>query len=416
MKRYTSEFLSVLDARGLIENGTDFEALDDLLGKETVTGYIGFDCTAPSLHAGSLVQILMLRWLQQTGHRPIVLLGGGTTRIGDPSGRDKTRQLLDQGTIANNRAGIRKVFDALLTFGTGPGDAVLADNSEWLESLSLIDFLRDYGRHFSVGRMLSFDHVRSRLDQQAHLSFLEFNYMVLQAYDFLELSRRFGCRMQMGGSDQWGNIVNGVDLARRVADLTVFGLTSPLLTTAGGAKMGKTAEGAVWLNADLCSPYQFWQYWRDTADADVGKFLRLFTDLPIAEVERLAALGGTEINEAKKTLANEVTGLVHGTEAAEAAQRTALGAFEGGNIAEGLPTLALTHQQIEEGITLAQLFVKVGLAASGKEAKRLFRDGGARVSGEPVSDPNLLLTADDLSNHPLQLSAGRKRHALVRLE
>ena len=415
MTRYKSDFLGVLDARGLVENGTDLEGLDKLLGRETVTGYIGFDCTAPSLHAGHLVQIFMLRWLQQTGHRPIVLLGGATTRIGDPSGRDKTRQLLDAGSIANNRAGIRKVFDRLLAFGSEPNDAVLADNSEWLENLSLIDFLRDYGRHFSVGRMLSFDHVRSRLEQHMHLSFLEFNYMVLQAYDFLELSRRYGCRMQMGGSEQWGNIVNGVDLARRVADLTVFGLTTPLLTTASGAKMGKTADGAVWLNAELCSPYEFWQYWRNTADNDVGQFLRLFTELPVAEVGRLESLGGAEINEAKRILASEVTGLVHGKAAAEAAERTAVGAFGGGELIEGLPTLHLTPKQVEEGITLAQLFVQVGLAASGKEAKRLFREGGARISGEPVSDPNARLSTEDLANSPVQLSAGRKRHALVRL-
>ena len=415
MAQYKSEFLRTLDVRGLIENGTDLEGLDTLLCREPVTGYIGFDCTAPSLHAGSLVQICMLRWLQQAGHRPIVLLGGGTTRIGDPSGRDKTRQLLDQGTIAKNRAGIREVFDAVLSFGSGTSDAVLVDNSEWLESLSLIDFLRDYGRHFSVGRMLSFDHVRSRLEQQIHLSFLEFNYMVLQAYDFLELSRRYGCRMQMGGSDQWGNIVNGVDLARRVADLTVFGLTSPLLTSAGGAKMGKTADGAIWLNAELCSPYEFWQYWRNSADADVGRFLRLFTELPISEIQRLEALGGAEINDAKKVLANEVTALIHGREAASNAERTALGAFEGGEPLDGLPALSLTRQQIEEGITLAQLFVRVGLVASGKEAKRLFRDGGARVAGETVVDPGALLSTEDLVRAPVQLSAGRKRHAMVRL-
>ena len=415
MAQYKSEFLRTLDVRGLIENGTDLEGLDTLLCREPVTGYIGFDCTAPSLHAGSLVQIFMLRWLQQAGHRPIVLLGGGTTRIGDPSGRDKTRQLLDQGTIAKNRAGIREVFDAVLSFGSGTSDAVLVDNSEWLENLSLIDFLRDYGRHFSVGRMLSFDHVRSRLEQQIHLSFLEFNYMVLQAYDFLELSRRYGCRMQMGGSDQWGNIVNGVDLARRVADLTVFGLTSPLLTSAGGAKMGKTADGAVWLNAELCSPYEFWQYWRNSADADVGRFLRLFTELPISEIQRLEVLGGAEINDAKKVLANEVTALIHGREAASNAERTALGAFEGGEPLDGLPALSLTRQQIEEGITLAQLFVRVGLVASGKEAKRLFRDGGARVAGETVVDPSTLLSTEDLVKAPVQLSAGRKRHAMVRL-
>ena len=415
MTRYKSEFLRVLDTRGFIENGTDLEALDDLLRRETVTGYIGFDCTAPSLHAGSLVQLFLLRWLQKTGHRPIVLLGGATTRIGDPSGRDKTRKLLDTGTIAKNRAGIRNVFDSLLTFGSGTTDAVLADNSEWLERLSLIDFLRDYGRHFSVGRMLSYDHVRSRLEQQVHLSFLEFNYMVLQAYDFLELSRRYGCRLQMGGSDQWGNIVNGVDLARRVADLIVFGLTSPLLTSASGAKMGKTADGAIWLSPELYSPYEFWQYWRNTADSDVGRFLRLFTDLPVSEVQRLEDLEGIEINEAKRTLANAVTGLIHGKPAAEEAERTARGAFEGGDMPEGLPTLVLTRQQVEEGVTFAQLFVQVGLASSGKDAKRLFREGGARISGKPVSDPNTRLLADEIAVGPIQLSAGRKRHALIRL-
>ncbi len=416
MTRYKSEFLDVLDDRGLIENGTDLSALDNLLRQETVTGYIGFDCTAPSLHAGHLVQIFMLRWLQQTGHKPIVLLGSGTTRIGDPSGRDKTRQLLDKGTIASNRAGIRKVFEGLLSFGDGPADAVLADNAAWLESLGLIDFLRDYGRHFSVGRMLSFDHVRSRLDQQMHLSFLEFNYMVLQAYDFMELARRYGCRLQMGGSEQWGNIVNGVDLTRRVADLTVFGLTSPLLTTASGAKMGKTAEGAVWLDADLRSPYEFWQYWRNAADGDVGPFLRLFTALPKPEIERLEALGGAEVNEAKVALADEVTTLVHGREAADAARNTARHAFEGGEVAEGLPTIALSEDRVAAGVTLGQLFVLAGLAGSGKEAKRLFREGGARVSGQTVSDPSARLDSDSLGDTPLQISAGRKRHALIRIE
>jgi len=415
MTRFRSEFLHVLDQRGMIDNGTDLPGLDDLLRRETVTGYIGFDCTAPSLHAGHLVQIFMLRWLQRCGHRPIVLLGGGTSRIGDPSGRDKTRQLLNDDEIARNRAGIERNFGNILRFGSGPSDAVVADNAEWLGRLGLVDFLRGYGRHFSVGRMLSFDHVRRRLDQELHLSFLEFNYMVLQAYDFLELAKGHGCRLQMGGSDQWGNIVNGVDLSRRVADLAVFGLTSPLLTTSSGAKMGKTAAGAVWLDPDLLAPYDFWQFWRNTADADVGRFLRLFTELPLDEIARLESLQDQDINEAKKRLASEVTRLVHGKEAAEAAARTARRAFESGEAAEGLPVVALTRSELAEGVTLGQLFQRGGLAASGKAVRRLFADGGARIADVAESDPGRLLREDDLADGRVRISAGRKRHAVIEL-
>ncbi len=411
-----SEFLRTLEARGFIQDCTDFQALDERLlaslkSGAPVSGYIGFDCTAPSLHVGSLIQIMMLRWLQKTGGRPICLMGGGTTRIGDPSFKDEARPLLDDAGIAANMAGIRRVFDRYVTFGDGPTDAIMPDNNAWLDGLKYIEFLRDYGRHFSVNRMLSFDSVRLRLDREQNLSFLEFNYMLLQAYDFLELHRRCGCALQMGGSDQWGNIVNGVDLTRRVAGAEVFGLTSPLLTTADGKKMGKTAAGAVWLNAEMLPPYDFWQFWRNTADADVGRFLKLYTELPLDEIARLARLGGAEINEAKKILAGEVTALAHGRDAAAAAEATARETFEQGGAGADLPTVIVPAGDA----SVIALLVQAGLAASNKEAKRLIAEGGARVDDQPVTDAAAVVTAARLAEGPVKLSAGRKRHALAKL-
>ncbi len=408
-----SDFLQVMRARGFVADCTDIEALDRALCAGVVPAYIGFDATAASLHVGSLIQIMMLRWLQKTGHKPLVLMGGGTTKVGDPSFRADERPLLSDEQIGANIAGIRRVFDKYLDFGTDAGGAVMLDNAEWLDGLNYLGFLRDIGRHFSVNRMLSFESVKSRLDREQSLSFLEFNYMILQAYDFLELNRRYGCRLQMGGSDQWGNIVNGIDLTRRVAEAEVFGLTSHLMTTADGRKMGKSQSGAVWLDAALYSPYEFWQYWRNTADADVGRFLRLYTELPLDECDRLAALEGAEINEAKIRLAGAVTTLLHGPEAAEAAEATARAVFEGGGIGEELPRLELTAAQIGEGIANTALFVRTGLAASGKEAKRLIAEGGARINDEPVTEPRLM-TIDDIAPG-LKLTAGRKRHALVTL-
>ena len=411
-----SDFLRVMTERGFLKDCTDLAALDEALGAGVVPGYIGFDCTAPSLHVGSLLQIMTLRWMQRTGHRPIVLMGGGTTRIGDPSGKDESRKLLTDEIIAENKAGIRRVFETYLTFGDGPTDAVMLDNAEWLDGLNYIDFLRDYGRHFTINRMLTFDSVRTRLDREQPLTFLEFNYMLLQAYDFLELARRSGCRLQLGGSDQWGNILNGVELNRRVDAREVFGITTPLVTTSDGAKMGKTASGAVWLSAEMLAPYAFWQFWRNTGDADVGRFLKLFTELPVDECERLGALRGVEINEAKKVLANEATTLLHGEAAAREAEATARQTFEAGEMAEGLPTVTLTADDLEGGLHIGQAFVKAGLTKSGKEAKRLIAQGGAKLDDEAITDPDLMLSADDLSGGPRKLSAGRKRHALVRLE
>jgi len=407
-----AEFLRVMQARGFMQDCTDLAGLDEAMGERPITAYIGFDATASSLHVGSLVQIMMLRWFQKTGNRPIVLMGGGTSKIGDPSFRDEARSLIDDEKIAENIAGIGQVFARYVDFD---GDAALMmNNADWLDGLGYIAFLRDIGRHFSVNRMLAFESVKTRLDREQSLSFLEFNYMLLQAYDFLELYRRAGCRLQMGGSDQWGNIVSGIDLTRRVAGVEVFGLTSPLLTTAAGAKMGKTAQGAVWLNSQMLSPYDFWQYWRNTADADVGRFLKLFTELPVEECERLGALEGSEINAAKIRLANEATTLAHGAEAAEAAERTARETFEAGGAGADLPTVVLAAAEIGEGISVAQLFVRAGLAGSGKEAKRLVAEGGARVDDEPVTDPGRMIAAADLAE-PLKLSAGKKRHALAKL-
>ena len=408
-----SEFLQVMITRGFLQDCTDMEGLDQALMSGVVPGYIGFDATATSLHVGSLMQIMMLRWLQKTGHRPIALMGGGTSKIGDPSFRADERSLMTEETINTNIAGIRLVFDKFLDFGEG--QAVMANNAEWLDGLAYIPFLREVGRYFSVNRMLTFESVKSRLDREQSLSFLEFNYMILQAYDFMELNRRYGCRLQMGGSDQWGNIVNGIDLSRRMNEAEVYGLTSPLLTKADGTKMGKTAAGAVWLNEDMLSPYEFWQFWRNTLDADVGRFLKLYTELPLDEIARLEALEGQEINSAKIVLANAVTTLCHGADAAAAAAATARETFEQGGAGADLPSVELAAGDIPaEGISVVQLLVKAGLADSGKAAKRLIADGGARVGDEPVTDPGLIIPASRLAE-PLKLSAGKKRHALARI-
>ncbi|RBI82871.1 tyrosine--tRNA ligase [Rhodosalinus halophilus] len=409
-----SDFLHVMAERGFLHGCTDLEGLDEALRAGPLTAYIGFDATARSLHVGSLIQIMMLRWFQKTGHRPITLMGGGTTKVGDPSFRAEERPLLTPEQIAENIEGIRRVFAAYIDYGAGETDALMIDNAEWLDGLNYLEFLRDVGRHFSVNRMLSFESVKSRLDREQSLSFLEFNYMILQAYDFVELHRRYGCRLQMGGSDQWGNIVNGVDLGRRADDAELFGLTSPLLTTADGKKMGKTAEGAVWLDSEMKSPYEFWQFWRNTADADVGRFLKLYTELPVEECDRMGALGGAEINEAKIVLANEVTTLLHGAGAARAAEETAREVFERGGAGDDLPRLELGAEEVEGGISVAQLFVRAGLAKSGKEARRLITEGGARLDDAPLADPGLMLDRAALAS-PVKLSAGKKRHALVTL-
>ena len=418
-----SELLRTLVERGFLHQCTDLAALDAAAASGRVTGYIGFDATADSLHVGSLIQIMMLRHMQRTGHRPIVLMGGGTTKVGDPSGKDKSRQLLSSEHIAANIAGIRRVFERYLDFGDDA--ALMTDNSQWLDALHYIPFLREYGRHFSVNRMLGFESVKQRLDREQPLSFLEFNYMILQAYDFVELGRRYGCRLQMGGSDQWGNIVSGVELGRRAAGLELFGLTSPLLTTASGAKMGKTADGAVWLNPDRFSAYEYWQYWRNTEDADVGRFLRLFTELPLDEVARLESLEGAEINEAKAILATEATALCHGREAAEAAQEAAMqirASFRSGtprmnvSVAEYLPMIEISRSRLDAGIPVYDLLREADLAKSNSEARRLIRGGGARVNDERFGDETGTVGPDDLTDDgTIKLSAGRKRHALVRV-
>ncbi len=409
-----SDFMRVMMTRGFLADCTDYQALDEAFAKGVVPGYIGFDATAKSLHVGSLIQIMMLRWLQKCGGKPIVLMGGGTTKVGDPSFRADERPLLTNAQIDDNIAGIKRAFSPYVTFGDGASDAVMVNNAEWLDGLNYLGFLRDIGRHFSVNRMLSFESVKSRLDREQSLSFLEFNYMILQAYDFLELNRRYGCLVQMGGSDQWGNIVNGVDLTRRVIDHEVYGLTSPLLTTSDGKKMGKSQSGAVWLNGDMFAPYEFWQFWRNTTDADVGRFLKLYTELPIEECERLGALEGAEINAAKIRLANEVTTLLHGAAAAEAAEATAREVFERGGVGDDLPRVSVSVAEVTEGVTMAQLFVRAGLVASGKDAKRLILEGGARVNDEVVLDAGAKLHPSQLAE-PLKLTAGKKRHALVEL-
>jgi tyrosyl-tRNA synthetase len=415
MSAFKSDFLRILSERGFIHQISDETGLDDLLARETVTAYIGFDPTAPSLHAGGLIQIMMLHWLQQTGHRPISLMGGGTGMVGDPSFKDEARQLMTVETIAANIAGIKKVFSNYLTYGDGPKDALMINNADWLTSINYLEFLRDVGRHFSVNRMLSFDSVKMRLEREQSLSFLEFNYMILQAYDFVELNKRTDCRLQMGGSDQWGNIVNGIDLGHRMGTPQLFALTSPLLTTASGAKMGKSLSGAIWLNPDMLSAYDFWQYWRNTEDADVGRFLKLYTTLPLPEVARLAALGGAEINEAKKVLATEITAMLHGRQAAEQAAETARKTFEDGVTADSLPSVEVPRAELEAGVGILALFVKAGLAGSNGEARRHVQGGAVRLNDEPVSDDRRAVTLQDLSPEgALKLSLGKKKHILVR--
>lgn len=410
-----SDFLSEMSRRGFIHQCTDMTELDALSAKGPIAAYIGFDLTADSLHVGSLVQIMMLRALQKAGHKPIVLMGGGTSKVGDPSGKDDARRLLTSEDIAKNVAGIQKIFAQFLTFGDGPSDAVMVNNADWLETLNYIDFLRDFGRHFSVNRMLGFDSVKLRLDREQPLSFLEFNYMVLQAYDFQELNQRYNCVLQMGGSDQWGNIVNGVDLTRRVNQKTVFGLTTPLLTTSSGAKMGKTADGAVWLNEDRLSAYDYWQFWRNTEDADVGRFLRLFTELPEDEVARLEKLDGSEINEAKKVLAAEATALCRGRDQAEKAMETARKTFEEGALAQDLPSIEVERSLLEAGILAYELLRQAGLAGSNGEARRLIKGGGGRINDVAIPNDQHSVGLGDLNGDGVvKLSAGKKRHVLVK--
>jgi len=409
---HKSELIRVFSERGYIHQATNLEGLDEKASQQIIPAYIGFDCTADSLHVGSLVQIMMLRALQRAGHKPIVLMGGGTTKVGDPSGKDAARPLLSDQDIENNKAGIFSVFEKYLTFGDGPGDAVMVDNTSWLDELAYIRFLRDYGPHFSINRMMGMDSVRLRLEREQPLSFLEFNYAILQAYDFLELRRRYGCLLQMGGSDQWGNIVSGIDLTRRVDGQEIFGVTSALITTASGAKMGKTADGAIWLNEDRLPAFDFWQFWRNTEDADVARFLALFTELPMDEVNRLSALEGAEINEAKIILANETTTLCHGAEAAAAAMQTAQQTFAGSGVSEGLPQETIDAGEVESLGMIAAL-VKVGFAKSNGEARRLIRGGGARLNDTAVTDEDFQLGAGDFIDGRAKISAGKKRHALL---
>lgn len=416
MARFRSDFLRVLKERWFIHQISEPPALDALASKQRIIAYIGFDCTAPSLHVGSLVSIMLLRHLQRTGHKPIVLMGGGTTKVGDPSGKDEARKLLTEEEIAANMATIKRVFANFLNFGNGPTDAIMANNTEWLDRLEYIPFLREIGRHFSVNRMLDMESVKLRLERQQPLSFLEFNYMVLQAYDFLKLARRYDCVLQMGGSDQWGNIVTGIDLARRVDGRELFALTTPLLTTASGAKMGKTAAGAVWLNGDMLSPYDYWQFWRNTHDADVGRFLRLFTDLPLDEIKRLESFAGSDINDAKIVLANEATALCHGRAAAKAAAETARRTFVEGAAGDALPTVELERREIDAGQPFIDLLVKTGLCASKGEARRLIRGGGSKLNDEAIGDELRVVTAADVgADGAIKLSAGKKRHALVKI-
>ncbi|MGH6824907.1 tyrosine--tRNA ligase [Methyloceanibacter sp.] len=415
MSTTKSEFLNELKARGYIHQVTDEAGLDQLARSGRMTGYIGFDCTAPSLHVGNLLGIMMLRKLQQAGHKPIVLIGGGTTKVGDPSGKDEARKLLTDAEIAANIGGIESVFGKFVSFGTSGSDALMVNNADWLDELNYIDFLRDYGRHFSVNRMLSYDSVKLRLEREQPLSFIEFNYMVLQAYDFVELYRRFGCRLQMGGSDQWGNIVNGIELGRRTDGVELFGLTTALLTTASGAKMGKTASGAVWLNPDMLSPYDYWQYWRNTEDADVGRFLKLFTEVPLSEVDQLASLQGAELNDAKKVLATEATSLLHGREAADRAEATARATFEQGTISQTLPTFELPRAELEKGWGVLTANTHVGFVSSTSEARRQIKGGGLKVNDTTVTDEKRLLTLADLTPEGvIKLSLGKKRHVLIR--
>ncbi|MGJ4947519.1 tyrosine--tRNA ligase [Bradyrhizobium sp. HKCCYLS20291] len=415
MTGFKSDFLNVLQSRGFIHQCSDFEGLDALAAKGQATAYVGYDCTARSLHIGNFLTMMMLYWLQQTGNKPITLMGGGTTMVGDPSGKDETRAMRTVEEIEANKASIRGVFAKVLHYGDGASDAIMLDNAEWLTQLKWIEMLRDIGRHFSVNRMLTMDSVKLRLEREQEMSFIEFNYMVCQAYDFVELARRTGCRLQMGGSDQWGNIVNGVELGRRMGTEQLFALTTPLLTTASGAKMGKTAQGAIWLNADQCSPYDFWQYWRNTEDADVVKFLKLFTTLPLSEIEKLGALQGAEINEAKKALADAATTLLHGEEAARTAAETARRTFEEGAIAENLPTVEVIRSELDAGLGVLNAFVKAGLVASNGEARRQIKGGGLRVNDVAVTDEKMALTAAQLTSEGvIKLSLGKKRHVLVK--
>jgi len=415
MTAFKSDFLNVLQSRGFIHQCSDFEGLDALAAKGEATAYVGYDCTARSLHIGNFLTMMMLYWLQQTGNKPITLMGGGTTMVGDPSGKDETRAIRTIEEIEANKASIRGVFAKVLRYGDAPTDAIMLDNAEWLTKLNWIEMLRDIGRHFSVNRMLTMDSVRLRLEREQEMSFIEFNYMVCQAYDFVELARRTGCRLQMGGSDQWGNIVNGVELGRRMGTPQLFALTTPLLTTASGAKMGKTAQGAIWLNADQCSPYEFWQYWRNTEDADVVKFLKLFTTLPLNEIEKLGALHGAEINEAKKALADAATTLLHGEEAARTAAETARRTFEEGAIAENLPTVEVPRAELDAGLGVLNAFVKAGLVASNGEARRQIKGGGLRVNDVAVTDEKMTLTPAELTSEGvIKLSLGKKRHVLLK--
>ncbi|HLH11982.1 MAG TPA: tyrosine--tRNA ligase [Methylovirgula sp.] len=411
-----SDFLTVLSERGFLNQCSDLAGLDERARSGALAAYIGFDCTARSLHVGSLIQIMMLRWLQKTGGKPVALIGSGTTRVGDPSGKDESRKLLTEEEIAANKAGIGRTFAKFLRFGEAPTDAILSDNAEWLLGLNYIAFLREIGRHFSVNRMLTMDSVKLRLEREHELSFLEFNYMCLQAYDFVELHRRYGVTLQMGGSDQWGNIVMGIDLGRRMGTGQLYGLTSPLLATASGAKMGKTAQGAVWLDAEMFSVYDYWQYWRNAEDRDVGRFLKLFTELPLAEVARLEALRDTEINEAKKILATEATALLHGRAAAEEAAKTARRTFEEGALAETLPSVGITRQELAAGLGVLSAFVKAGLVGSTGDARRQIKGGGLKVNDELVTDERAILGESDLQGEIIKLSLGKKRHVLLKVE
>ena len=415
MTKFKSDFLRTLDERGFIHQVSDETGLDALLTKETVTAYIGFDPTAPSLHAGSLIQIMMLHWFQQTGHRAISLMGGGTGMVGDPSFKEEARQLMTVDTIEDNIASIKRAFSNYLSYGEGPKDALMINNADWLRGLNYLEFLRDVGRHFSVNRMLAFDSVKTRLDREQSLSFLEFNYMILQAYDFVELAKRYGCRLQMGGSDQWGNIISGIDLGHRMGTGQLYALTSPLLTTSSGAKMGKSMNGAVWLNPEMLSAYDFWQYWRNTEDADVGRFLKLYTTLPMDEIAKLSALGGAEINEVKKILATEVTAILHGRAAAEAAAETARKTFEEGAISDDLPTIEIPSAELDAGIGLLSLVVRAGLAASNGEARRHVQGGAVRINDVAVSDERRSVgTAEVTADGVIKLSLGKKKHLLIR--
>jgi tyrosyl-tRNA synthetase len=414
MSAYRSSFLNEFAARGHLHQSTNAEGLDDLMSKGCVPAYIGFDCTAPSMHIGNLTQIMRLRVLQRNGHKPIVVVGGGTTKIGDPSGKDESRQLLTDEAINHHKERFKEIFRRFLTFGDGPTDAVMVDNSDWLDQLAYIPFLREIGRHFSVNRMITMDSVKLRLDREQPLSFLEFNYMILQAYDFVELYRRLGCRLQMGGSDQWGNIVSGIDLGRRTDSVELFGLTSPLITTSSGAKMGKTAAGAVWLSADMLSPYDYWQYWRNVEDADVGRFMKIFTDLPIEEIERLDQLQGAERNEAKKILANEATALCHGRAEADKAADTARQTFEGGGVSANLPTVEVPAAELSAGIGILAAFTRAGLTSSNGDARRQIGGGGLRVNDEAVSDEKTVLSSAHVRDGTIKLSLGKKKHVLIR--